>query len=131
MTKIVHSYILESDGAYDMSDEKVMDDMKREIRARLQTVSVPERKIASEFYTAEELVSIIWLFSYQNIIHSHVAFQEQFKKPKKVTKKKLRSRKMLKADDLLAMDSSEPGTSSKTARSTETRRSATASSTSK
>lgn len=59
MTKIVHSYILESDGAYDMSDEKVMDDMKREIRARLQTVSVPERKIASEFYTAEELVSII------------------------------------------------------------------------
>ena len=36
--------------------------------------------------------------------------QEQFKKPKKVTKKKIRSRKPLKADDLLAMNNSEAST---------------------
>ncbi|CAF0787426.1 unnamed protein product [Rotaria sp. Silwood1] len=88
------SFRLESDGAYDMSDEKVMDAMKQEIRARMQSLAVPTPKVASEFYTAAEL--------------------EQFKKPKKVTKNKLRSRKMLKADDLLAMDSSEPRESSST-----------------
>ncbi|CAF0844189.1 unnamed protein product [Rotaria sordida] len=86
------SFRLESDGAYDMSNEKVMDEMKQEIRARMQSLIVPTPKVASEYYTTTEM--------------------EQFKKPKKVTKKKIRSRKMLKADDLLAMDSSEPRESS-------------------
>ncbi|UJR33324.1 hypothetical protein I4U23_020774 [Adineta vaga] len=81
------SFRLESGGAYDMADEKFMEAMKKDIRERMQSLTVPTPKVASEFYTAAEM--------------------EQFKKPKKVTKKKLRSRKMLKADDLLAMDSSE------------------------
>ncbi|CAF0871111.1 unnamed protein product [Adineta steineri] len=99
------SFRLESGGVYDMSDEKVMDNMKQEIRARMQSLVVPTPKVASEFYTAAEM--------------------EQFKKPKKVTKKKLRSRKMLKADDLLTMDSNEPEESSASIslRPAETRRS--------
>jgi U4/U6.U5 tri-snRNP-associated protein 1 len=88
------SFRLESGGIYDMSDEKVLDNMKQEIRTKMQSLAVPTPKVASEFYTADEL--------------------EQFKKPKKVTKKKIRSRKMLKADDLLAMDSSDPRDSSST-----------------
>ncbi|CAF2325116.1 unnamed protein product [Rotaria sp. Silwood2] len=102
------SFRLESDGAYDMSDEKVIYEMKQEIRARMQSLLVPTPKVASEFYTPGEM--------------------DQFKKPKKVTKKKIRSRKMLKADDLLAMDSSESRQSSTTTtsvslRPAETRRS--------
>ncbi|CAF3360470.1 unnamed protein product [Rotaria socialis] len=108
------SFRLESNGAYDMSDERVVNEMKQEIRARMQTLSLPTPKIASEFYTPDEM--------------------ERFKKPKKVTKKKLRSRKMLKADDLLAMDSSEPRRTSSTSvtlRPAENRRSTAIVSTSK
>ncbi|CAF2062360.1 unnamed protein product [Rotaria magnacalcarata] len=108
------SFRLESNGAYDMSDEKAVDEMKQEIRARMQTLSLPTPKVASEFYTPDEM--------------------ERFKKPKKVTKKKLRSRKMLKADDLLAMDSSEPRRTSSTSvtlRPAENRRSTAIVSTSK
>jgi U4/U6.U5 tri-snRNP-associated protein 1 len=108
------SFRLESGGIYDMSDEKIMDNMKQEIRTRMQSLIVPAPKVASEFYSATEM--------------------EQFKKPKKVTKKKIRSRKMLKADDLLAMDSSEPRESSTTSvflRPAEIRRSTAIASTSK
>jgi hypothetical protein len=50
--------ILESDGSYDMSDEKVIDSMKSEIRARMQSLTMPTPKIASEFYTADEMVEM-------------------------------------------------------------------------
>jgi len=40
-----------------MADEKVIDDMKQEIRTRMQSLAVPTKKIASEFYTAEEMVN--------------------------------------------------------------------------
>lgn len=40
-----------------MSDEKVIDDMKQEIRTRMQSLAVPTPKVASEFYTAEEMVN--------------------------------------------------------------------------
>ena len=49
--------LLEPNGNYDMSDEKSIDDMKREIRARMQTLSVPIPNVASEYYTASEMVS--------------------------------------------------------------------------
>ncbi|CAF0860172.1 unnamed protein product, partial [Didymodactylos carnosus] len=78
------SFKLESGGKYDLSDEKIMSDMRKEFHSRMQTLELPAMKLASEFYTQEEI--------------------EQFKKPKKVIKKKLRTRKILKADDLLAMD---------------------------
>lgn len=58
------SFRLESNGNYDMSDEKIIDEMKQEVRTRMQSLTLPTAKIASEFYTAEEM--------------------EQFKKPKKV-----------------------------------------------
>lgn len=48
---------LESNGSYDMSDEKVVDTMKQEIRARMQSLALPTPKIASEFYTQEEMVN--------------------------------------------------------------------------
>jgi len=107
------SFRLESGGIYDMSDEKIMDNMKQDIRARMQSLAVPTPKVASEFYSATEM--------------------DQFKKPKKVTKKKIRSRKMLKADDLLLMDSSESRESSTSVflRPAETRRPTAISSTSK
>jgi hypothetical protein len=57
------SFRLESGGIYDMSDEKIMDNMKQEIRTRMQSLIVPAPKVASEFYSATEM--------------------EQFKKPKK------------------------------------------------
>jgi len=41
-----------------MSDEKVIDNMKQEVRARMQSLTVPTAKVASEFYTAEEMVKI-------------------------------------------------------------------------
>jgi len=108
MKKKKSSFRLESGGIYDMSDEKIMDNMKQDIRARMQSLAVPTPKVASEFYSATEM--------------------DQFKKPKKVTKKKIRSRKMLKADDLLAMDNSETSVSLRPA---ETRRPTAISSTSK
>ncbi len=40
-----------------MSDEKVMSDMKQEIRTRMQSLTMPTPKIASEFYTADEMVN--------------------------------------------------------------------------
>jgi hypothetical protein len=40
-----------------MSDEKVTDEMKQEIRTRMQSLAMPVPKVASEFYTAEEMVS--------------------------------------------------------------------------
>jgi len=42
-----------------MSDEKIMDNMKQEIRARMQSLAVPTPKVASEFYTAAEMVNKI------------------------------------------------------------------------
>lgn len=42
-----------------MSDEKMIDNMKQEIRARMQSLAMPEPKIASEFYTAAEMVKFI------------------------------------------------------------------------
>jgi hypothetical protein len=54
-------FILESGGNYNMSDEKVMDNMKEEIRTRMQSLAVPAAKIASEFYTADEMVSGIFV----------------------------------------------------------------------
>lgn len=39
-----------------MSDEKFVDNMKQEIRTRMQSLAMPTPKIASEFYTAEEMV---------------------------------------------------------------------------
>lgn len=56
-------YFLESNGAYDMADEKVLDNMKKEIRERMQTLSVPAPKIASDFYTPEEMVNKTKSFS--------------------------------------------------------------------
>ena len=96
-----------------MSDEKVMDNMKQEIRSRMQSLAMPQPKIASEFYTAEEMVKVRGDVA-RRYDSMRFSLQEQFKKPKKVTKKKLRSRKMLKADDLLAMDKSESQGSSAT-----------------
>ena len=49
--------VLESGGTYDMSDEKFLDNMKQEIRTNMQSLAVPTPKIASEFYTAAEMVS--------------------------------------------------------------------------
>ena len=43
-----------------MSDEKVIDTMKQEIRARMQSLALPTPKIASEFYTPEEMVNFSW-----------------------------------------------------------------------
>jgi hypothetical protein len=40
-----------------MSDEKVLDNMKQEIRTKMQSLAVPTPKIASEFYTADEMVN--------------------------------------------------------------------------
>ncbi|CAF0792639.1 unnamed protein product [Didymodactylos carnosus] len=70
------SFQLESGGIYDLSDENIMNGMRQEFHSRMHS--------RNEFYTQYEL--------------------EQFRKPKKVIKKKLRTRKVLKPDDLLAMD---------------------------
>jgi hypothetical protein len=40
-----------------MSDEKIMDNMKQEIRTRMQSLIVPAPKVASEFYSATEMVN--------------------------------------------------------------------------
>lgn len=40
-----------------MSDEKFLDNMKQEIRTNMQSLQLPTPKIASEFYTAAEMVS--------------------------------------------------------------------------
>jgi len=40
-----------------MADEKIMDDMKQDIRTRMQSLIVPTPKVASEFYTATEMVN--------------------------------------------------------------------------
>ncbi len=57
------SFILESGGIYDMSDEKIMDNMKQEIRTRMQSLIVPAPKVASEFYSATEMVNELnWNF---------------------------------------------------------------------
>ena len=42
-----------------MSEEKVMGDMKQEIRTRMQSLAMPTPKVASEFYTAAEMVKKI------------------------------------------------------------------------
>lgn len=39
-----------------MSDEKMIDEMKNEIRTRMQTLDMPAQKVASDFYTAAEMV---------------------------------------------------------------------------
>lgn len=58
--KLIHQLFffcfIESNGSYDMSDEKVIDQMKQEVRTRMQSLTLPTAKIASEFYTAEEMV---------------------------------------------------------------------------
>ncbi len=40
-----------------MSDEKVINNMKQEIQARMQSLAVPTPKVASEYYTAAEMVN--------------------------------------------------------------------------
>ena len=54
--KIDQHFRLETGGSYDMSDEKFVDNMKQEIRTRMQSLAMPTPKIASEFYTPEEMV---------------------------------------------------------------------------
>ncbi len=49
-----------------MSDEKVMDDMKQDIRTRMQSLAMPTPKIASEFYTPAEMVKIIRFLGEKN-----------------------------------------------------------------
>jgi hypothetical protein len=70
---------LESGGIYDMSDEKVMDDMKQEVRTRMQSLLVPTPKVASEFYTAAEMVNKI-----RNLLREdHLFFLGTIQKTKK------------------------------------------------
>ena len=45
-----------------MADEKFMDNMKEEIRARMQSLNAAAPKVASDFYTAAEMVSRVELF---------------------------------------------------------------------
>lgn len=54
---LTFSLVLESGGTYDMSDEKFLDNMKQEIRTKMQSLALPTPKVASEFYTAAEMVS--------------------------------------------------------------------------
>ena len=41
-----------------MSHEKIRDEMKQEIRARMQSLTLPTPKLANEFYTAAEMVNL-------------------------------------------------------------------------
>lgn len=40
-----------------MTDEKFLDNMKQDIRTKMQSLALPNQKVASEFYTAAEMVS--------------------------------------------------------------------------
>ena len=40
-----------------MSDEKFLDNMKQEIRTKMQSLALPTPKVASEFFTPAEMVS--------------------------------------------------------------------------
>ncbi|CAF0730011.1 unnamed protein product [Adineta ricciae] len=55
------SFRLDTGGTYDMADEKFMDNMKEEIRARMQSLTAAAPKVASDFYTAAEMVNILEL----------------------------------------------------------------------
>ena len=45
-----------------MADEKFIDNMKEEIRARMQSLTAAAPKVASDFYTAAEMVTTLELF---------------------------------------------------------------------
>lgn len=68
------------------SRNSAMDSIKAKLsNKRLESLNLPELKLASEYFTPEEIA---------------------FKKPKKKVRKIRQKPKMLKADDLLAMDGS-------------------------
>ncbi|XP_031562153.1 U4/U6.U5 tri-snRNP-associated protein 1-like [Actinia tenebrosa] len=72
------SFVLESGGKFDASKEDDLETMKAKLRKQMVSLEMERPKVASEYYTEEEMV--------------------KFKKPKK--KRKVRKREVLKADDL-------------------------------
>ncbi|NP_001079496.1 SART1, U4/U6.U5 tri-snRNP-associated protein 1 S homeolog isoform X1 [Xenopus laevis] len=79
------SFQLESGGAADGSWEKELQNIRETLHNQAQTLELPQSKIASEYYTSEEMVS--------------------FKKTKRRVKKIRKREKVVRADDLLSMAS--------------------------
>ncbi|KAK2162666.1 hypothetical protein LSH36_94g05047 [Paralvinella palmiformis] len=81
--KKIESFQLGRGGKYDAEQDKRMEEIKRELAARGEALTLPPPKLASEFYTESEMAS--------------------FNKVKKKTRKLRKKQKAVTADDLLPL----------------------------